>query len=59
MNVDQVCDMLKVRSDEHFNTQSVINWKLLNVDNLPQYRVNICTYFNPLFCFVFFVFLII
>ncbi|VVC25455.1 VRR-NUC domain [Cinara cedri] len=36
MSVDQICDMLKTRCDEYFNTQSVINWNYMNVDNLPQ-----------------------
>lgn len=31
--------MLKTRCDEYNDTQSVINWKLMNVDNLPQCKV--------------------
>lgn len=38
MNVDQICDILKKFCDEYFETQSVINWKYMNVDNLPLCR---------------------
>ncbi|XP_022164341.1 fanconi-associated nuclease 1-like [Myzus persicae] len=34
MNVDQICDMLKKCCDEYYDTQSVVNWKYMNVDNL-------------------------
>lgn len=40
MSFDEICDMLKIYCDEHFNTQSVINWKFVNVDNLPMCRVS-------------------
>lgn len=54
MNINQICVMLKTRIDEHFDTQSVINWKMIIVENLPLYRVIILTNFNSLFCLVFF-----
>eukprot|EP00102_Acyrthosiphon_pisum_P023119 XP_016660329.1 PREDICTED: fanconi-associated nuclease 1 [Acyrthosiphon pisum] len=38
MNVDQICDMLKKCCDEYYDTQSVVNWKYMNVDNLPLCR---------------------
>lgn len=34
MNVDQICDMLKNCCDEYYDTQSVVNWKFMNVANL-------------------------
>lgn len=40
MNVDEICDMLKKCCDEHFDTQSVINWKCINVDNLSVCKVS-------------------
>lgn len=40
MNVDQICDMLKKCCDEYYDTQSVVNWKYMNVDNLPLCRVS-------------------
>lgn len=40
MSVNEICDMLKIYCDEHFETQSVVNWKFINADNLPICRVN-------------------
>uniref|UniRef100_A0A2S2PDF8 Fanconi-associated nuclease n=1 Tax=Schizaphis graminum TaxID=13262 RepID=A0A2S2PDF8_SCHGA len=38
MNVDQICDILKNYCDEYYDTQSVVNWKYMNVDNLSLCR---------------------
>ncbi|KAL4121330.1 hypothetical protein QTP88_013864 [Uroleucon formosanum] len=38
MNIDQICDILKKCCDEYYNIQSVVNWKYMNVDNLPLCR---------------------
>lgn len=40
MNVDQICDMLKVRCEEFYGIQSVINWNFMNIDNLLQCKVS-------------------
>lgn len=40
MDVNQICDMLKVRCEEYYDTQSVIQWNFMNVDNLPQCKVS-------------------
>lgn len=41
MNIDQICDILKKCCDEYYNIQSVVNWKYMNVDNLPLCRVSL------------------
>jgi len=41
MNVDQICDILKKCCDEYYDTQSVVNWKYMNVDNLPLCHVSL------------------
>lgn len=38
MTVDQICNMLNDRYDLYSNTQSVINWNIMN--NLPKSQVN-------------------
>lgn len=40
MTVDQICDTLKTCCDKYFKTQSVVNWKFMNTDNLPICKVN-------------------
>lgn len=52
MNVDQICDMLKNNCDKYYDTQSVVNWKYMNVDNLDMCRVRLLflevfKYFQP------------
>lgn len=44
MNVEQICDLLKERCDEYLDTQSVINWKFMNNDNLQLCRVSFDNY---------------
>lgn len=41
MNVDQICEMLKERCDLYYDTQSVINWKFMDVNNLPLCKVSV------------------
>jgi len=45
MNVVQICDILKNYCDEYCDTQSVVNWKYMNVDNLPLCQVSL-TFYN-------------
>jgi len=40
MNIDQICDMLKEYCEKHYDTQSVINWKFINVDKIPLCKVS-------------------
>jgi len=41
MNVAQICDVLKKSCDKYCDTQSVVNWKYMNVDNLHLCRVRL------------------
>lgn len=40
MTVDQICDILKTGCDKYYETQSVVNWKFMNNDNLPMCKVS-------------------
>lgn len=39
MSADKICDTLRTGCEEHFEIQSVINWKIMNVGNLSLCKV--------------------
>lgn len=41
MDVNQICEILKIRCEEYYDTQSVINWYFMSVDNLPLCKVSL------------------
>lgn len=39
MDVNQICEELKLLCDKYCDTQSVINWKFISIKNLPLCKV--------------------